>query len=54
MEFRFDSVVRGYHVYESVWNAIVEENLPCIAEPINTADRYADIPEDNTATIFHV
>ena len=41
MKFGFDSVVRGYHVYESVWNAIVGENLPCVAEPSNTADQYA-------------
>ena len=31
MEFRFDAIVRGY-VYESVRNAIVGENVPCVAE----------------------
>ena len=41
-------LVRGYHVYESVCNAIVGENLPCVVEPSNTADQYA------AATMFYL
>ena len=49
MEFRFGSVV-----YESVWNAIVGENLPCVAEPSNTADRYAVAVTKNGTIVGHV
>ena len=39
--FELDSSVRGYHVYREVWNAVYGEELQCVREPTNAADRYA-------------
>lgn len=33
--------VRGYHVYQAVWDAAVGEVLVCKREPTNAVDRYA-------------
>ena len=33
--------VRGYHVYKDIWAEAIGEELVCIREPTNTADRYA-------------
>ena len=35
------SCVRGYHVYQSVWDAAIGEILTCEREPSNSQDRYA-------------
>ena len=40
-EFRVDIFVRGYHIYEDIWNAMVSEVLVCEKEPNNSQDRYA-------------
>ena len=39
--FAIDSMVRGYNVYKDVWNATLDEELPCEREMDNTADRFA-------------
>lgn len=36
-----DMCVRGYHVYHTVWSAVIGETLECIREPSNVKDRYA-------------
>ena len=41
MEFRMSSCVRGYDVYQCVWEAVVGENLECERETSNEKDRYA-------------
>ncbi len=33
--------VRGYHVYQAIWAAVIGEVLPCTREPTNPTDRYA-------------
>ena len=33
--------VRGYHVYNDIWAAAIGEELVCVREPTNMADRYA-------------
>ena len=40
-EYGRDLCVRGYHVYEAVWRAVVGETLACEREPRNEHDRYA-------------
>jgi len=40
MEFAVSSCIRGYHVYSTVWMAILGELL-CEREPGNVVDRYA-------------
>ena len=39
-EFRVDVCVCGYHIYESIWNAVVNKVLVC-EEPNKSQDRYA-------------
>ena len=31
-EYRLESAVRGYYVYQTVWDTVVIETLPCVAE----------------------
>ena len=38
---RFESCVRGYHVYESVWTPVMGELLHCAPETGNRHDPYA-------------
>ena len=33
--------MRGYHVYNDIWEAAVGETLVCVREPRNAHDRYA-------------
>ena len=35
------SCVRGYHIYQDVWDAAIGEILTCEREPSNSQDRYA-------------
>ena len=34
-------MIRGYHEYQSTWEAEIGENLTCILEPGNVHDPYA-------------
>ena len=38
--FSVDSCVRGYHVYNDIWEASVGEELPCQCEDGHAADPY--------------
>ena len=33
-----DTVIRGYHVYQSIWTPVKGEQLACISEPNNRQD----------------
>ena len=33
-------MIRGYHEYQSIWEAEVRESLTCIREPGNVRDPY--------------
>ena len=35
-----EAMIRGYHEYQSIWEAEVGENLMCIREPGNVRDPY--------------
>ena len=39
--FESESCVRGYHIYQELWEAAVGEDLECQRESGNTADAYA-------------
>ena len=39
--FCVEAMIRGYHVYEDIWSAVVGEELPCKRERTNTADPFA-------------
>ena len=36
-----EAMIRGYHEYQSIWEAEIGENLTCIREPGNVRDPYA-------------
>ena len=38
--FRFESCVRGHHIYKNIWNPLGEE-LTCCREVENTQDPFA-------------
>lgn len=39
--FEVESMVRGYHCYSTIWNAVIGEELPCKLELSNPEDRFA-------------
>ena len=39
MEFNFESSIRGYHVYKSIWTYEISEKLRCDREENNANDR---------------
>ena len=36
-----EAMIRGYHEYQSIWEAEIGENLTSIQEPVNVSDPYA-------------
>ena len=54
MEVFLESVVRAYHVYRRIWEAVVGEELSCITEPDNNSDRYAVAVIKSDTTVGHV
>ena len=53
-EWEVDSCLRGYHVYEGIWAAALEEQIGCIREPLNALDRYAVALKKDGAVIGHL
>ena len=49
-----NSCVRGYHIYISIWDAVIGEELPCERETGNERDRYAVAVIKAGATIGHL
>jgi hypothetical protein len=41
MEFNFESSIRGYHVYKSIWTYEIGEKLRCDREENNPNDKFA-------------
>ena len=39
-EFKYESCIRGYHIYKNIWSSTVGE-LICEREMLNSTDRYA-------------
>ena len=39
--YEFDSVVRGHHIYKTVWTAMIDETLQVALEDTNEHDEYA-------------
>ena len=52
--YRIASVVRGYHVYQTVWDAVVGEMLVCAMERTNPYDRFAVGVYRNDSLVGHV
>ena len=36
--YKFDSFIRGYHVYQHIWTAVKGETYSCTSEPGNELD----------------
>ena len=53
-EFILESVVRGYHVFQHIWNAVVTEELPCSVETGNPSDRFAVAVLKQDTVVGHV
>ena len=41
MQFNFESSIRGYHVYKSIWTYEISEKLCCDREENNANDKFA-------------
>ena len=54
LEFNFESMVRGYHVYKDVWDATIRETLPCKVESGNASDPYAVALKQGSTIAGHV
>ena len=39
--FKVEAKVRGYHIYEEIWDASISEELLCAREPTNPCDPLA-------------
>ena len=48
------SSVRGYHVYRTIWDAAIGEDLVCEREPSNEQDKYAVAIKKDGVIIGHL
>ena len=53
-EFSVSLMVRGYHVYQDEWEAVLGEVLSCQREPGNRHDPYAVAAVSSGRTVGHV
>ena len=53
-ELILESVVRGYHVFQHIWNAVITEELPCRVETGNPSDRFAVAVLKQDTAVGHV
>ena len=53
-EIEVCSCVRGYHVYQALWIPLIGEELVCVREPRNAADRYDVAVKKCGQTIGHL
>ena len=49
-----EMVIRGYHIYKSIWDAVVGEILECRREKHNKKDRYAVAVFQNNRIVGHL
>ena len=52
--FLVESVVRGYHVYKDIWDAVVGQEFPCKPEDGNRVDPFAVAVVRGDTVIGHV
>ena len=53
-EFSVNSMVRGYHVYQEVWEVRIGEVLPCVREVGNRHDPYAIAVKKDELVVGHL
>lgn len=54
MAIEFESMVRGYHAYKNVWDAVIGQTLPCQMESGNASDPYAVAVLQASVIVGHV
>ena len=54
MAYKEDSCIRGYHLYQAIWIAVVGECLVCQREPLNSSDRYAVAVMKDDVIVSHL
>ena len=54
MAYEEDSCIRGYHLYQAIWTAVVGECLVCQREPLNSSDRYAMAVMKDDVVVGHL
>ena len=54
MGFEIESMVRGYHCYNAIWDATIGEELLCTLELSNPEDRFAVAVVRGEVTVGHV
>ena len=52
--FEYESCIRGYHVYQSIWSSSVGEVLSCRQEPRNAEDPFATGVYKGVTLVGHV
>lgn len=53
-KFTVESVVRGYHIYKTIWTPYIGEKLPLEAEDNNLHDRHAVAVIRNGTVVGHM
>ena len=54
MAYAIVSVVRRYHIYQDIWSAEIDSELPCLPESGNHEDRYAVAVINDMRVVGHV
>lgn len=52
--FSVEAMIRGYHVYNNIWTAVVDEELICRREQFNSADPFAVAVVKEGTTVGHI
>jgi len=52
--FERNCCMRGYHLYQHIWDAVVREHLNCEREPRNSNDRYAVAVVEDEIVVGHL
>ena len=52
--FSVEAMVRGYHVYQNIWDADLGEQLSCWREPTNSRDPFAVVVVQSHVIVGHI
>ena len=53
-KFVTNSMIRGYHIFRTIWDAVIGEHLQCVREVGNVEDRYAVAVRRGDSVIGHI
>ena len=53
-EFVTDSMIRGYHIFRTIWDAVIGKSLQCVQEVGNVEDRYAVAIQRGDTVVGHL